>query len=631
MFFRVLGAFEVISEDGQDLTPSAPKLRRVLALLILNHNKVVQTSSLVDELWGERPPHSSLTTLQTYVYQLRKILPYGNGSASELLLTKPFAYQAAVSPEQIDVHQFHKLVAEGGAALDAGDALRASEMLNAALALWRGPALAGIQLGRLLESHANQLEESRLQALELRMRADLMLGRHQELISELKSLTQLHPMYEEFQAKLMLALYRSGRRIEALDVFRELRQFLVDEQGLEPSTSLQQLHQAVLNADKELDYVPVSRRPAVEAAPVAVTVPAQLPADLADFTGREGVLAELKCRLSHADADNPVVRLITVTGMAGVGKTACVVRAAHQVRSLYPDGQFFVDLRGRGPEPADPADVVSNILTAVGVPAAEQPAGLEERAKLFRTWCSERKVLLVLDDAASDAQILPLLPGGPGCAVLITSRSRLHGPAGARRIELDAMSTAEGVHLLSAIMGADRTAADPEAAADTVRRCDHLPLALRIVGSRLNAMPYRSLRRLADDLADERRRLANLQFGDVGVRDTFEAILRTLRPGERAALHRVAAAGNRAMNVEEASRLLGTDVRATESVLDRLVEERLMRAEQSGIGAIRYRLPDLVRIVVREGLDRHQEREGAGRSRAGEDTAEGALSLIRVG
>jgi SARP family transcriptional regulator, regulator of embCAB operon len=266
MRFRVLGTLEVV--DGNRIcTPTAPKLRSVLALLLLNPNHVVTTQSLIEELWEEQPPASAQTTIQTYIYQLRKVLdvrkasehPRANAQLERVLLTKPRGYCLHVQSDQLDLYRFEALFAQGQEALRSGDIELASSVLRRALALWRGPVLADVAAGPLLQSRITALEERRIDALEQRIEADLRLGRHRQLIGELKALVAVHPLHEWFHAQLMVALHRCGRRAEALEVYWRLRRVLNDELGLEPSFALQDLQRAILSSDPTLELPSVQR------------------------------------------------------------------------------------------------------------------------------------------------------------------------------------------------------------------------------------------------------------------------------------------------------------------------------------------------------------------------------------
>jgi DNA-binding SARP family transcriptional activator len=385
MEFRVLGSLEVV-HGTREITPSAAKVRGVLAMLVLRHNQIVSTREFIDELWGERPPPSAHSTLQTYIYKLRKTL---GADGREPLLTKPYGYLLQVDPATVDLHAFEREVAEGREALERGDAASASAVLTRALARWRGPALANLSPGELLSAHITRLEEGRLRALDLRLEADLRLGRHRELISELKELIVTHPLNEEFYAKLMTALHASGRRVEALEVFQHLRRMLVDQLGLEPSPELSRLQQRLLAADADRDpdrpAEPAIRlapepgdgeqtgdrtgdRSGDQAADQAVP-PAQLPPDIADFVGREHAREWLANVLGRPARSATAVRVVCITGMPGVGKTALAVHAAHRARQNYPSGQLFARLTAPDGAPVDPGEVLAGFLRAAGVPA----------------------------------------------------------------------------------------------------------------------------------------------------------------------------------------------------------------------------------------------------------------------
>src|SRR5256884_136994 len=319
MEFRILGPMEVTAETG-DVTPTAPKVRQVLALLLLRCNGLVQTGEFIDELWGESPPRSALSTLQTYVYKLRKILVDEARGGEEMLLTKPSGYILRASREGVDVGWFERRAEEGARFLEDSEPERAAIALAQALSVWRGPALADVSAGELLGAYATRLEESRMRALELRIEADLQLGRHHSIVGELKMLTATHRLHEGLHAKLMLALHRSGRRYEALNVYRQLREVLIEDLGLEPSPALNRIHRALLASDPALDAKPreTAAVPPVPpaTAPTAVlasaAVPSRLPADLSDFTGRREELERIERSLLGIDHGGPAGGVVSI-------------------------------------------------------------------------------------------------------------------------------------------------------------------------------------------------------------------------------------------------------------------------------------------------------------------------------
>ncbi|GAA3845466.1 hypothetical protein GCM10022226_80890 [Sphaerisporangium flaviroseum] len=602
MEFRVLGSLQVV-DDTSELTPSAAKVRAVLAMLVLRHNQIVSTRELIDELWGERPPPTALPTLHTYVYKLRKML---GTSGPATVVTKPYGYLLATSPETIDVYRFERLVADGWSALERQEPEHATEALSQALALWRGPALANLAAGELLSAQITRLEESRLRALQLRLDADLRLGRHRELISELKELIATYPLNEDFYAKLMTALYQVGRRGEALEVFQNLRQVLVGQLGLEPSPALCRLQQRLLSGDPALEQPDLEPRP--EAAPRAperagAAKPAQLPGDIADFVGREQVGDQIAAVLSGPAESGTAVRVICISGMPGVGGTALAVHTAHRVRAGFPAGQFFAELGGEG-APADPAEVLAGFLRAAGITPGDIPADRDERSKLFRTWCSDRQVLIVLDDAGGAAQIQPLLPGSAGCAVIVTSRFGLHGFAGAHMVELDPLSAGEGLELLARIIGPARLESERIAAEQIVRLCGRLPLALRCAGSRLAASQGLTLTKFAERLEDPRSRLSDLCVADLDVRTAFRGTYERLAEPERSLFRLLGLLQTPHITTGQAGALLGCAPDHAERLLARLADCCLLTARPGPLGEVRYAIHELVRLYARECLER---------------------------
>jgi DNA-binding SARP family transcriptional activator len=614
--FCILGPLSVV-HDGRDITPTAPKIRQVLTFLLMRRNQLVQVSELIDELWGDHPPESAMTTLQTYIYKLRKDLIDPNSLGR--VHTKPSGYLLDVDGRRIDAYDFERLASEGRLALENDDPLRATELLTEALSLWRGQALVGVAAGEILSAYLTRLEEERLRALELRIEADMRLGHHQKLISELKMLTFTHALHERFHADLMTALHRSGRRYEALEVYRRLRGVLINELGLEPSASVQRLHQSLLNADSADHGDPADPARPAERAEVAVTdatsyaavftlaVPAQLPPDVPDFTGRVAPLNKVRCGLAAGADDSTTARVVSICGMPGVGKTTLALRAAHLDRAQYPDGQLFADLRGASANPAAPADVLAGFLRAVGVPEHQIPTATEEeeRAKLFRTWTYDRRVLIVLDDACTATQVASLLPSTPRCAVIITSRWGLQSLPGVRALRLGVMDVAEGVELLGRIVGAERVAAEREHAETIVELSGCLPLALRCVGARLSANPAWSLRKLAALIKSGRAPLDEFRFAEFDVRARYDNSYSQLDPSERSTLRLLSLLPAHEFSAATVAGLLGNPADVVEAHFSRLVGCHLLEiAAHDGTDEPRYKLHNLSRLYARERLDR---------------------------
>nr|WP_285774632.1 AfsR/SARP family transcriptional regulator [Microtetraspora sp. NBRC 13810] len=609
-----------MSHQGRDITPTAPKIRQVLAFLLVRRNQIVQVSEFVDELWGNNPPDSAMTTLQTYIYKLRKDMLIPSGLAS--LHTQPSGYMLDVADEMIDVCAFETLSRQGRLVLESGDPLRASQLLSDALKLWRGQALVGVTAGELLSAHVTRLEENRLRALEMHIEADMRLGRYQELISELKVLVYTYPLHERFHGDLMTALNRSGRRYEALEVYRQLRGVLIDELGLEPSVAMQRLHQSLLSADSadqgRTVQAPVVTRPAPPAprqipappAPAAprylatLTIPAQLPPDISDFSGRLSPLNQVRQVLADCQNNGTTARAVSICGMAGVGKTTLALHAAHRDRAQYPDGQLFANLRGASANPAPQTEVLLGFLRAVGVPEHQIPPTLEERSSLFRTWSNGRRVLVVLDDACAASQVAALLPATPQCTVLITSREGLQSLPGVQTVELGVMSQDEGMEMLGRIVGEDRVAAEREQSEKIVDLCGGLPLALRCVGARLAAARTWPLRKMANLIESGPAPLDQLRFAEFDVRADYDDTYFRLDPRDRSALRLLSLLPPQEFTAATAAGLLGSATDTVEAQLTRLASCHLLDVRADDSRGIRYEMHKLTRLYARERLHR---------------------------
>ncbi|NSL43111.1 AfsR/SARP family transcriptional regulator, partial [Streptomyces sp. 8P21H-1] len=419
LHISVLGPLEA-RHGGRRLAPAPPKMRVVLALLAINPNRVVPADTFVEELWPHDPPVSAADTLYTYLYQLRKLIRRGGatGDAAAAIATQSPGYILRVDPANVDAEQYFVTARRGQEALDNGDAESASALLRSALGLWRGRPLADVSTGTFLSSYTARLQESRLSTLSQRIAADLSLKRHGDVVGELRALTVEHPFNERFSGQLMIALHGLGRRAEALEVYRNLRETLIRELGLEPSSETSRIQHAILRADAGTELV--RGRPDIALLRAA---PAQLPPDIADFTAREEQVAKLRSLVCAAPSLRQTApRVALVTGMPGVGKTVLAVHVAHQARARYPDGQLYAGLRTDNGAAAPVEDVLAGFLRTVGPQEGRLPDSLDERTRLFRTWCADRRVLVVLDDAVSEAQVQPLLPAGSRCAVIVTSR-----------------------------------------------------------------------------------------------------------------------------------------------------------------------------------------------------------------
>ncbi|MEU3506511.1 BTAD domain-containing putative transcriptional regulator [Streptomyces longwoodensis] len=598
--FGVLGP--VRAWRGEEPLPTgSPQQRALLAALLLREGRTATAAELIDALWGEEPPQQALAAVRTYASRLRKVLDAG------VLVSESGGYAIRGLPDgALDLARAHRLAAEAEKARAAGEPGRAREALNRALELWDGEPLAGVP-GPYARAQRVRLEEWRLGLLESRLDLDLEQGCHAEAVSELTALTAAHPLRERLRELLMLALYRSGRQGEALAVYADTRRLLAEELGVDPRPDLRDLQERILRADPALSEA----APAADPGGLRVR-PAQLPATVPDFTGRSAFVKELGEVLAAASGDEGSVMAVSaLAGIGGVGKTTLAVHVAHQARSAFPDGQLYVDLQGAGQRSAEPETVLGAFLRALGTADSAIPDSLQERAALYRSLLDGRRVLVLLDNAKDAAQVRPLLPGTAGCAALVTSRVRMLDLAGAHLVDLDVMSPDEALALFTRIVGEERVASEREAALDVVAACGFLPLAIRIAASRLAARRTWTVSVLAEKLADERRRLDELQAGDLAVKATFELGYGQLEPAQARAFRLLGLADGPDVSLAAAAAVLDLPLPDTEDLLESLVDTSLLESAAPG----RYRFHDLVRLYARACAERDEwpptERESA--------------------
>jgi DNA-binding SARP family transcriptional activator len=436
--FALLGPVHVHGDDGPVEIRGALR-RTLLAALLLHRGSAISADRLGDLVWGGRPPASVTTSLYNQIMRLRQAL----GDDGELIRAVSPGYLIHLAPADLDLTEFTDLCADARLTAAESDWSTCSKLYAAALALWRGEMLADVPA---LHDHPaiHQYTEDRLLALQGRIEADLNLARHDELIGELRTLVASHPLREAFHAQLMLALYRAGRQADALNVYRDLRHTTISELAIEPGPAIQTLHQRILSSDPALTPPrPNPDTPVVlAAAPPPRTTPEQLPADTPASPAQAAELVALaEAAVDGVDTGLVVISANNDTG--SVGKTALAVHAAHRLRERYPDGQLFIDLHGRteDPDPVAPEDALDYLLRSLDVPAQAIPVDLDERAALYRSRLAGTRTLILLDGAANTAQVQPLLPGTPGCLVLITSRNRMMGLDDAHFFALGSAST----------------------------------------------------------------------------------------------------------------------------------------------------------------------------------------------
>lgn len=586
--FSVLGPVRAW-RGGKALPPGSPQQRALLAALLLREGRTATAGELIDALWGDEPPSQALAAVRTYASRLRKVLTAG------VLVSESGGYALRTRPDALDLSVAQELASDAEKSRAAGNRSQARSLINKSLGLWDGEALASVP-GPYADTQRARLDEWRLQLTETRLDLDLELGCHAESVSELTALTAAHPLRERLRELLMLALYRSGRQAEALAVYADTRRLLAEELGVDPRPELAQLQQRILQADAEL------ARPVEDSAPASsIRRPAQLPATVPDFTGRLSFVRELGWRL--AGAKDSVMVVSALAGIGGVGKTTLAVHVAHEARPHFPDGQLYVDLQGTGGRAAEPETVLGSFLRALGIPDSAIPDSLDDRSALYRSTLDGRRILVLLDNARDAAQIRPLLPGMEGCAALVTSRVRMVDLAGAHLIDLDVMSPEEALRLFTRIVGEERVTSERKAALDVVAACGFLPLAIRIAASRLAARPTWTVSVLAAKLADEWRRLDELQAGDLAVKATFELGYGALEPAQARAFRLLGLADGPDLSLAAAAAILDLPLHDTEDALESLVDTSLVESAAPG----RYRYHDLVRLYARSCAERDEQ------------------------
>jgi DNA-binding SARP family transcriptional activator len=619
--------------DGADLPVGSGRQRVVLAALALRPGQVVSVAGLCGVLWDDASAPAAAVTARSYVKRLRQAL---GPVAGARVVTRAPGYLLEARPDEVDALVFGRLCEASAAAAQTADWRRAASLLDEALGLWRGAPLADVRSEALHREWMPRLEQLRLQAVQQRIDALLNLGEHAELIPELHALVAEHPLHEALHGQLMTALYRAGRQADALAAYQRARRTLADELGVDPGPHLRDLHQRILTGDPGLITVPaalaggngaaargkghVSRaggngvprtqvlrpwqsaanRPSGHPAAAGTVIPRQLPAGVPGFVARQAELELLSGALAKPDdGSGPVISV--VRGMAGVGKTALTVHWAHQVADRFPDGQLYADLRGFAPsaEPAEPAEITQRFLDALGVPVGQSPASSQAQAGLYRSVLAGRRMLIVLDNARDEEQVRPLLPGSPGCLVVVTSRARLTGLAaaeGAQLVNLDVLADADARQLLTRRIGPGRAAAEPGVVAELAVLCGGLPLALAIVAARAADRPGFPLAALAAELAAQR--LDALEAGDMAssVRAVLSWSYRQLSPAAARLFRLLTLHPGPDISMPAAASLAATGPAETRVLLADLSRAHMVTEHQRG----RFTLHELLRGYAAE-------------------------------
>ncbi len=600
----------VVWRDGHEFAVGPPKQRALLCALALSANESVARDRLVDALWGEYVPLTAGESLYIHVRGLRAVLePDRAPRSSRLLVSVGAAYKLRLDPRQVDALRFAEQVKRARRLIADAEHAAALALLDETLSLWRGTPLAGVS-GSFAEIQRTRFSELRLTALEDRADALLSLGRHIDVVTELSGLAKEFPLRERLRTLLMTALYRYGRQAEALAVFQDARRTLIEQLGVEPGPELRGCHERILRADPEL------RAPSEAHEFAHPLSPRQLPRDARLFVGRDTELRKLAALVREQESRGQQT-LVSISGMAGVGKTALAVHFALRIADRFPDGQLFVNLHGFDGTmaPMQPTDVLAGWLRSLGVDSALIPAQLAQRTVLFRSLLAGKRVLVVLDNAISAEQVRPLLPGAASCLILITSRNRLGGLVareGASVISLDVLDHPETLDLLQGVVGNERIGEEPDAAAELARLSGGLPLAVRIAGARVAVRDRRSLADTVRELVERIHRLDAFAVQE----DDESSAMRPVFSWSYLSLDQPTARMFRLLGLhtgpditpEIAGALAGTDAHAARHLLDLLVDGHLLEETVHGT----YRFHDLVRHYAAELAEEIPEAERTG-------------------
>ncbi|MFI6098134.1 AfsR/SARP family transcriptional regulator [Lentzea sp. NPDC051213] len=601
--FCLLGPFEVL-QSGQPVRLGGARQRKLLAILLLNANRAVPADQLIDALW-HHPPSSVRQQIHNSVGGLRRTLA---DLACDARVTRTdTGYRLDIAEELTDLHHFHEGSRAAREAEALGDLPEAIKLLSSALSAWRGEALSGLD-GLAIETAAAKLNESRLTALELLAAYRMREQEYGAIIAELTPLVRQHPLRESLRATLMRALHLSGRSADALAVYEEGRNALVNELGLDPGTELRDLQLGILKGT-----VTVARpeTPKPKSSPPDRRLSRfYLPHDTNDFSGRSAELNELAEKVLRTEPTTLVISAID--GMGGVGKTTLAVHFAHQVAEQYPDGQYFVDLHGfsAGVEPLSAEQALEQLLRDSGVPPELIPSGAQARGALWRSQLAGTRSLVLIDNVVDAAQVRPLLPGSAGVLVVVTSRRRLTALDGTVPVSLDVLPPDEAASMFAGVIGERRANQEPEAVAEAVRLCGYLPLAIRIAAARLRDRSSWTVADLVGRIRGHAHRARFLQIEDRNVMAVLKLSHRYLPALQSKVFRLLSLHPGTEYDAWSTAALAGITVEQAESCLDELFDFNLLKQNSPG----QYHFHDLVRdcaIQLVNETDSAQERRAA--------------------
>ncbi|MFI7079808.1 BTAD domain-containing putative transcriptional regulator [Micromonospora sp. NPDC049903] len=594
-----------MATEAGPLPINGAKPRSLLSILLMNPGRTVATGRLIDGIWPTSPPASALHNVRTYVHRLRQLL-HRVGDSADRLVRDGTGYHLQVEEDELDLLRFQRFVDQGHRAAREDRLDSAVDLLGRALDQWHGRPLEDLpDLGTDVAAYTVALQEQRRAAVTELIDVRLRLGQPAAVIPQLRQMVAEEPLDEPRQAQLVVALTLEGRVAEALAAYQEARRVIVDELGVDPGPPLQGALQVALDADST-EVRPPGGWPALVGGgtppPSAVPDPPAgrraLPMKPPRLVGRAAAARQLRAIADTVGTDEHA-GVVLVTGAPGVGKSSFAVASGYELADLFPDGQLFVSFDHAAGTPRSTADLMRELLVELGVALTDVPEDVRERAAVLRCTLADRRLLLIIDDVDCAQQVRPLLPGAGRSLVLITSRHRLLDLDVGWRLNLGSLSRGDAVRLLATIAGEQRVREQPEVFGRIAAACDQLPLALRIVGSRIAAQPGIALPSFAEQLEQEENRLEELAVGDISVRHSLSGSYQALTPQARAALNALAISDLLITQSSAGDILHLPGPQANRVVEDLVAHNLLVPVDSDGTGQ-RFHLPVLLRIFARE-------------------------------